>query len=62
MITSTFCQIKIKLRSLKKPIEFELNQIQYDNLLNSLGNDSKSIINIGPFTFAKSEFCYMIKN
>lgn len=62
MITSNSCQIKIKLKSLKRIIEFELNEIQYNNLLNSLGNDSKSIINIGPFTFAKSEFCYMIRN
>ena len=47
---------KLKIKSIKKPIEIECSKEKFKEILSNL---EKDIINCGPVTFAKSEFVYV---
>ena len=47
---------KLKIKSIKKPIEIECSKEKFKEILSNL---EKDIITCGPITFAKSEFVYV---
>ena len=54
--------ILIYLKNVKKPLEIELSERKYEQLLIQLKTkDNKDLIEIGPITFLKGNYLYGIK-